>query len=552
MDVKTVKSSSGSEYLAPFKTYCFKSITKSPEDLLNRPLTAELCEKWRTRPVVPGKLSDVYDGQMWKYFQYDSNGLAVPHNYLLMLNCDWFQPFKHTPFSVGVLYLAVQNLPREVRFKQENVIVIGIMPGPSEPSMNINTYLQPIVDDLQALWAGVSITINGEQKKIRAAISCLACDVPAARKVGGFIGHRGRRGCKCLKEFVVVNFGDYPDYSGFVKSDWEPRSHAIHVWYALKHRNAKTMGERKSIEGYSGARYSSLYELPYYNPISSCIIDPMHCLFLGIAKTFFKTWVSQHILPEDQLPLIQKKVDAFNCPPDIGRIPYKIASRFSGLKADQWKNWTLYFSLFALLPYRDYDCWLLFVKVCSSVCRREISVSELEGIDENIQSFCEIFESLYGKNSLTPNMHFAGHITDCILDHGPVYAFWLYAFERMNGILGSFQTSNHEVTIQLMRKFLGMQDVSFHQWPEDVRSEFLPLFRTFKVSETISSKDSCTLKPLPPVLEKAFQDYEIQKIEVIMDSLYPNNGQLQVLRLYRSSIAFAFNDSVKLASKHSR
>lgn len=50
--------------------------------------------------------------------------------------------------------------------------------------------------------------------------------------------------------------------------------------------------------------------------------------------------------------------------------------------------------------------------------------------------------------------------------------FWLYAFERMNGILGSFQTNNRDVTIQLMRKFLGMQVVSLDQWPEDIRSEF--------------------------------------------------------------------------------
>lgn len=403
--------------------------------------------------------------------------------------------------------------------------------------------------------------INGEHKVVRAAVSCLSCDVPAARKVGGFVGFRGKRGCsKCFKEFKVANFGDYPDYSGFVKSHWEPRMHAIHVWYGLRHKRVKTEDERKKIESISGARYSSLYELEYYNPISSCVIDPMHCLFLGIAKTFFKTWVSKNILTEDQFPQIQERVDSINCPSDIGHIPYKIASKFSGLKADQWKNWTLYFSLFALkdiLPLRDYDCWLLFVKVCSSICRREILVSELENIDTMIQSFCEKFECLYGKTCLPPNMHFAGHITDCIKDHGPVYAFWLYAFERMNGILGSFQTSNHDVTIQLMRKFLGMQIVSLDQWPEDLRNDFSPLFHkcckeTGSLSETNQSKDSFALvKPLPPVTERAFKSEDMVKIEEIMSHLYPN-CQVQVLRLHRSSLAVAFNETVKLASNHSR
>ena len=208
--LKVVRSSSGSEYLVPFQTYCYMSVIKGMEELLNRPLLAQQCEKWRSRTLKPDKLCDVYDGQMWQHFQYDADGLpflAAPNNYLLMLNCDWFQPFRHTPFSVGILYLAVENLPREVRFKRENLLVIGIIPGPSEPSMNINSYLKPLVEDLQTLWTGVTVDIDGKETKIRAAVGCLSSDVPAARKVGGFVSYRGRHGCtKCLKEFTVSKF----------------------------------------------------------------------------------------------------------------------------------------------------------------------------------------------------------------------------------------------------------------------------------------------------------------------------------------------------------
>lgn len=68
---------------------------------------------------------------------------------------------------------------------------------------------------------------------------------------------------------------------------------------------------------------------------SHIIVQFPHCLFLGIAKTFFKTLLAHGVISADNF---QQKVDHFDCPPDIGRIPYKIASRFSGLKADQWKN----------------------------------------------------------------------------------------------------------------------------------------------------------------------------------------------------------------------
>ena len=64
----------------------------------------------------------------------------------LMINVDWFQPYKHTTFSVGAIYLSVMNLPRSMRFKRENVILVGILPGPSEPKHDMNTYIEPLVD----------------------------------------------------------------------------------------------------------------------------------------------------------------------------------------------------------------------------------------------------------------------------------------------------------------------------------------------------------------------------------------------------------------------
>ena len=372
--LQVARTSNGTTHLVAFKTYCYKNVIDSLEEVLNRPNMLDYCEQWRKIESQDNVLSDVYDGNVWKHFQYDSDGLpflAAPNNYLLMLNCDWFQPFTHTPFSVGVLYLAIQNLPRNLRFKRENILIVGIMPGPTEPSGDINTYLEPLVRDLEHLWTGITIRQHGNSTKIRAAISCLACDVPAARKVGGFVGHRGNRGCtRCYKTFPTAHFGDYPDYSGFHKTDWETRSHGLHVWYACQQKKAKTESERKSIESEFGARYSLLYELPYYNAITSCVIDPMHCLFLGIAKKFFKVWMANDYLSSEKLQIIQEKVNSFKCPPDIGRIPHKIASRFSGLKADQWKSWTLHFSLYAmkgLIPSPDYNCWCKFVEACSLI-----------------------------------------------------------------------------------------------------------------------------------------------------------------------------------------
>ena len=58
-----------------------------------------------------------------------------------MLNIDWFEPCELTEYSVGAIYLTVMNRPREIRFRQENVLLIGTIPGPKEPKHDINAFL---------------------------------------------------------------------------------------------------------------------------------------------------------------------------------------------------------------------------------------------------------------------------------------------------------------------------------------------------------------------------------------------------------------------------
>ena len=122
------------------------------------------------------------------------------------MNMDFFQPFSHTTYSVGVIYCVVLNLPRELRYKTENVIVISVIPGPHEPKLNINTYLKPLVDELQELYKGVVLPCSSgilKQRHVRACVVCLAADIPASRKMCGFLAHSARLGCnKCYKSSI--------------------------------------------------------------------------------------------------------------------------------------------------------------------------------------------------------------------------------------------------------------------------------------------------------------------------------------------------------------
>ena len=198
--VRKVKLKDGKEQFYPIHYYCYNSIIEELERLLQHKGIPESCEEWRSQKQTEGILSDVYSGKIWNDFKkYKGHDfLSVPRNYGLMLNFDFFQPIKHRKdYSVGVLYLVILNLPRHLRFKWENVIVIGIVPSLDKEPRTLNEFLRPAVDELQALWRGVRLTssLSSIALKFRAALLCIAADVPAARKLCGFKGHSAHRGC---------------------------------------------------------------------------------------------------------------------------------------------------------------------------------------------------------------------------------------------------------------------------------------------------------------------------------------------------------------------
>ena len=106
---------------------------------------------------------------------------------------------------------------------------------------------------------------------------------------------------------------------------------------------------------------------------------------------------------------------------------------------------------------------------------------------------------LYVTDKVTPNMHLHMHILECILDFGPVYSFWLFSFERFNGILGEYSTSQRSVEIQIMRTFLSEQYVRALSPPTAFNDYFGPILQKMTASTsgtlqaTTSNSSSCSV-----------------------------------------------------------
>ena len=169
----------------PIKVY---SIASSISTILSRPGTLQACESWRNRDIFPGFYGDIYNGRVWQQF-HNTVFFSQPYSYGLLLNVNWFEPFEHSVYAVGVVFMSLLNRPRHVRYNQENVILCGLIPGPKEPSLNVNSFLEPLIEDLLLLWRGKEVDLPSGTIRMRAALICIFCDSPAMRKVGGFVSH---------------------------------------------------------------------------------------------------------------------------------------------------------------------------------------------------------------------------------------------------------------------------------------------------------------------------------------------------------------------------
>ena len=145
-------------------------------------------------------LEDIWDGQVWKDSSQDPVNAEVPFldkkwNIVLMMSIDWVQPILRGIYKIDPIHMSVLNLPRSHRMRQEWTMLIGIMPGPSEPKRHINTFFTPVFDNLLYLWDGIEIPElkdEGEHVQLRATLLCVS---PAGKKINQFLSHKACKGC---------------------------------------------------------------------------------------------------------------------------------------------------------------------------------------------------------------------------------------------------------------------------------------------------------------------------------------------------------------------
>jgi hypothetical protein len=180
--------------------------------------------------------------------------------------------------SCGMIGMACLNLPYDIRYKPENMYLVGIIPGPIVPhNAELNHYLAPLVDDMKVSYHnGVSYSrtaLYPNGRTVRSAIVVEICDLVGARSLAGLMPATSNHPCSVCNLQPMDQVGRC-DHETWQMRDVEELRHIAKLW-----QSATTLGDQAKIYSTHGVRYSVLWELEYWDPTRQLVVDPMHCIF---------------------------------------------------------------------------------------------------------------------------------------------------------------------------------------------------------------------------------------------------------------------------------
>lgn len=285
--LKRVKGKPGT-IRKPIRRFVYRHLGPWLAELMCRPGMEGLLDRSVLR--TGGDLENITDGEFARDFRGSDGEPFVGRagRLLLSLSVDWFNPFgkrvAKKQRSIGGLYIALQDLPIALRHRPENICVVGIIPGPSEPSIRlaqVNHFLRPLVDELLELWdPGVYLSStpsypNG--RHIFVALGQIIADLKACRTVSGFTAEVHTIFCSWCNLHIQ-------DITNFVRTTWGVRSETVHREQCGRWRDATTKAERKAIETAHGVRWTELLRLEYWESSRQTVLDLMHAIS-GVIET---------------------------------------------------------------------------------------------------------------------------------------------------------------------------------------------------------------------------------------------------------------------------
>lgn len=400
-------------------------------------------------------IRDIYDGKICKEILSDCADQTVPLP--LVINTDGIKICNVGNNSLWPILVYQNALPPNIRYHMDNILVIGLYYGLSK-EMDIHNIMMPICEELNDLASGfvhekyVNITF-------KPMVTHAALDLPAKSKMQCFKQHNSKYACSVC-----------PQKGCAVKNKKNNRSTIRHLYEDadLEIRdNIQTEDiminlKPNEILGILGTKdISPLISIPFFKIIDSFGIDYLHCVLKGVLEKLEDLWYSTdnknegYYISKSKKEILNKRINGLKTTTEIGKI--RTMEYLKNFKAREQRNFLLYIYPIALEGVLNTTYLNHFKLVSDSVyilLKSNIRPSEVDACEHKLEEFVKQFQVLYGKSSITINIHSLRHLVFAVRNLGPLWSFSTFAFESKNGVLKKYIKGPASILSQITKKYI--------------------------------------------------------------------------------------------------
>ncbi|KAJ1518944.1 hypothetical protein ONE63_011446 [Megalurothrips usitatus] len=418
------------KYFMDSKTKFLKRMKSSPCVKCNRPVNVNsiFAMEFYRKLMEPGGTLE------------DENALSVT------FNTDGVVVQDSVQNDLYPIWLHINEVVPQQRFKQENLILGGIRFGKSAPNMSM--FLEPFTSELVDLSVnGVKRTLpNGNQ--VICPVCPLMCSLDSVCKPKvvcqrQFNGRMACLYCYHPNDTTVPNVGKTQKFYDQEKVyDLRTDEEVIRDMMTADGLQQEGKLGQDSVNGFLGIsvllKFTDLLDSFSCNPFSivwGVSIDYMHAALEGVTSDLFN--IIANILTTDQLEMLNARLQEITPPQGMTRRPRSFTDRVYW-KAKEFRAVLLYYILPCLdgiLDDRYYANLKMFVNAMHILLSDAITPDQLAEASTCLDNFCVGYQRLYGMVNVSYNLHVCRHFAEQVKRYGGLWCFGNFVFESGNGYL---------------------------------------------------------------------------------------------------------------------
>jgi hypothetical protein len=436
-------------------------------------------------------LRDFWDGKLCK--ELKARGmLTLSTDLAFALSTDGVELFrKGKKHQVWPLVLTCYNISPTLRFLEDNIFCLGIIPGPKKPA-DLDSFLHPVIAEFKSLHKGVDtfcVLGDGDRILLRAYIVAVTADMPARDSLMGLAGYNSRHYCNyCnIRGCSGASEGSHPGkhmYCPLVppkdvptRPDWKTyesdalpyrdssKDRKVASKLACSNREEESMSAtmRKATTNSTGIKsFTVLWELPSIIWPWSFPLDNMHLFFLNIASHMRDHWRG-HFFPweralagsaksatnkfkdsKEEYCLSPKTWEELNNELNNIIFPTAFGDAMRGVyemrTANEYKTWIKLVSPIVLkdrLPEPFYSEWLGLVEAITIATDYSVTPDDIAQVRVQMERFVLHYHDSYYRyeqrrlSACKPVFHALLHVADCLEWLGPMWSYAQWCIERM-------------------------------------------------------------------------------------------------------------------------